>query len=278
VRVRGRYTYRRLGNASRSIPILAYHSIDDSASVLSTSIQTFRRHLETLREMGLTTVQVSDIAAWVRGRRALPQRAIALTFDDGFASVYKQAFPLLCRYGFTATVYLVTDYCGRLNVWPGQPREIPRLPLLEWGQIQEMNRHGIQFGAHTKTHPDLRRLSTFDLEREVQDSKRVIEDRLGQAVDSFAYPYGHCDDRILAVVRERFAAACSTELAFVQGGSNPWCLERVDTYYLRPRLFPRHLYSPLAGAYLRVRRTLRAMRHSRAVSKPMECKPASSSC
>jgi len=228
--------------------------------------------------MKLATVQVSDIATCVRARRAFPPRTIALTFDDGCASVYEEAFPLLCEYGFLATVYLVTDYCGRLNAWPGQPREIPRLPLLQWGQIQEMSRHGIQFGAHTKTHPDLRRLSTFELEREVRDSKRAIEDRLGQPVDSFAYPYGHFDARVLEVVRERFAAACSTELAFVHKASNPWCLERVDTYYLRARIFPRHLTSPMARAYLRMRRALRTMRNSRALSKPVKCEPASSSC
>jgi len=256
------------GDTPRSIPILTYHSIDSTGSVISTSIETFQRHLEILYEMGVTTLRVSDVAACLQARKAFPSHAIVLTFDDGFASVYEQAFPLLCEYGFSATVFLVTDYCGRLNAWPGQPREIPRLPLLQWDQIQEMSRHGIQFGAHTRTHPDLRCLSPSEMEREVCDSKRAIEDRLGQAVCSFAYPYGHFDARVLEVIRERFAAACSSELAFVHKASNPWCLERVDTYYLRPRLFPRYLYSPLGGAYLRVRRALRSIRNSRAPAQP----------
>ena len=106
------------------------------------------------------------------------------------------------------------------------------------------------------------------MESEVRDSKRMIEDRLDQSVDSFAYPYGFSDARVQAVVRECFSAACSTELAFVRDVSNPWCLERVDTYYLRPRIFPRHLTSPMARAYLRVRRALRTIRNSRAPAQP----------
>lgn len=263
MRLGRRVAGRRAGDASRSIPILTYHSIDDSGGILSTPVQTFRRHLATIQKMGLVTLRLSDIAACLRARSGFPPHAIAFTFDDGFASVYEHAFPLLCRYGFSATVFVVTDYCGRLNAWPGQPPAIAHLPLLSWPQIREMSRAGIQFGAHTKTHPDLRCLSAAEMEKEICDSNQAIEDRLGQAVDSFAYPYGYFDARVLAVVREHFTAACSTELDFVQEESNPWCLERLDMYYLQPHLFLRYLRSPLAGAYLRVRRALRAIRHSR---------------
>lgn len=246
----------------RSIPILTYHSIDDSGSVLSTSLETFRRHMAILHEMGWKTVRITEIIECLRGRKGFSPQTVALTFDDGFASIYEHAFPLLCRYGFSATVFLVTDYSGRSNAWPGQPPGIDRLPLLRWPQILEMSRGGIRFGAHTKTHPDLRHLSSPEMRAEVLECKREIEDRLGQAVDSFAYPYGRLDGRALAVVSELFAAACGTELAFVRETSNPWCLERLDAYYLRSRLFPRYLNSPLPKAYLGMRRALRAVRHS----------------
>jgi len=253
---------RSMGDASRSIPILTYHSIDNSGGVLSTPVQTFERHVATLHEEGIRTVGLPDIVACLSARNGLPPRAIALTFDDGFASLYEHTFPLLCRYGFSATVFLVTDYCGRLNAWPGQPAGITRLPLLRWPQILEMSRGGIHFGAHTKTHPDLRLLTSPELDTEVRDSKREIEDRLGMAVDSFAYPYGRLDARVKAVVSEHFATACGTKLAFVRETSNPWCLERLDACYLRSRLFPRYLNSPPAKAYLGMRRALRAIRHS----------------
>ncbi len=250
------------GDTSRSIPVLTYHSIDDTGGVLSTPVQTFERHVATLHAERIRTVCLSDIAECLRARNALPPRAVALTFDDGFASTYEHAFPLLRRYGFSATVFLVTQYCGKSNAWPGQPPWIDRLPLLRWPQILEMSRGGIHFGAHTKTHPDLSHLSSSEMHAAVRDCKREIEDRLGQAVDSFAYPYGRLDARVLAVVSELFAAACGTELAFVRETSNPWCLERLDAYYLRSRLFPRYLNSPLPNAYLRMRRALRAIRHS----------------
>ena len=252
----------RVGGAGRSIPILTYHSIDDSGGVLSTPVQTFVRHVATLHDAGMRTVGLSDIAECLRAGNSLPSQAIALTFDDGFASTYEQAFPLLCRYGFSATVFLVTDYCGRSNAWPGQPPAIDRFPLLRWPQIVEMSRAGIRFGVHTKTHPDLRQLSSPEMRAEIGDCRREIEDRLGQAADVFAYPYGRVDARVLAVVSELFAAACGTELAFVGASSNPWCLERLDAYYLRSRLFPRYLNGMLPKAYLATRRALRAVRHS----------------
>jgi peptidoglycan/xylan/chitin deacetylase (PgdA/CDA1 family) len=147
--------------------------------------------------------------------------------------VYHQAFPVLQRYGMSATVFVTTGEskptgpAQRLPSCEGQP-------MLSWREIREMHHWGLDIGAHTCTHPDLTHLPTEQIETEIADSKAIIEGMLGAPVRSFAYPYGHYDQRSREVARQHFACACSSPLALVTARSDPYALERVDAYYLRP--------------------------------------------
>jgi peptidoglycan/xylan/chitin deacetylase (PgdA/CDA1 family) len=110
--------------------------------------------------------------------------------------------------------------------------------MLAWREIREMHHWGIDFGAHTLTHPDLTRLPSKQIETEMRASKAIIEDALSAPVTCFAYPYGRYDARSHHVAQRCFAAACSDRLGLVTAKSDPYALERVDTYYLRTdRLF-----------------------------------------
>jgi peptidoglycan/xylan/chitin deacetylase (PgdA/CDA1 family) len=239
--------------------ILAYHSIDDGGSVLSVSPRVFAEHLRMLQNTPARVVALEDIKRGLRddaGRGNL----VAITFDDGFRSVYEHAFPLLRRYGFPATIFLVTDYCGKTNSWPSQPAWAPRAPLLDWTEIREMAAHGIAFGSHTRTHPDLRRLSVHEVDAELAGSKHVIENAIGYAVEALAYPYGTYDPTVKQLTRAHYPWACTTDLGFVRRDTDPLALTRLDAYYLRkPALFGR-LFSPDVGVYLTARRWLRDMR------------------
>lgn len=138
--------------------------------------------------------------------------------------------------------------------------------MLSWGEIREMQGAGIDFGAHSCTHPDLTRLGADRLESEVRDSKEIVEQELGRAVSSFAYPYGRYDRRVREVVRKHFAAACSDRLGFVASDSDAFGLERVDTYYLRTERLVEWMGSPAFPWYVRARALPRRVR--RAVRAP----------
>ena len=244
---------------ARTIAILTYHSLDDSGSVLSTAPRIFAEQMQILYEADLRVVPLSDARRVLNGI-APAGDLVAITFDDGFRSVYEYALPVLQRYGFAATVFLVTDYCGRTNDWPSQPLHVERRPLLRWAEVREMSRAGVAFGSHTRTHPDLRMITRRDAEDELTASKKAIEDAIGRAVDIFAYPYGVYDDTIRCLVAAHFTLACSAIFGFARSGSDPHALERLDMYYLkRPTLF-RHLFSPEMGVYLGPRRHLRNLR------------------
>lgn len=244
---------------TRSVAVLAYHSIDDSGSVLSTPPRVFAKQMRILSELGADIVSVKDIKQSKSGSDSA-KPMIAITFDDGFRNVYEHAFPVLQRHGYPATVFLVTDYCGRTNAWPSQPAGMPRQPLLDWQQIKEMSNSEIDFGSHTRTHPDLTTVSDLDAEEEIVGSKSAIEEAIGQPVSSFAYPYGSMHDRVKSLARAHFALACSTSLGFVHPGSDLFALERLDMYYFRRLSLLRNLFSPAVTGYTHVRRMMRDLR------------------
>ena len=161
-----------------------------------------------------------------------PDRSFVITFDDGYQSVYENAFPVLDHYGMSATVFLTV---GNKRT----ERHDERMPSLEghsmltWGEIREMRQCGIDFGAHTLTHPNLTCLTRSQITVEVRDSKAIIEDRLGVSVSSFAYPYGRYDHQSRDIVSQHFECACTDKLGIVKAGSDIFALERVDAYYIR---------------------------------------------
>jgi peptidoglycan/xylan/chitin deacetylase (PgdA/CDA1 family) len=251
---------RQVTKRALRVPILTYHSIDRSGSLISTSPEKFREQMQFLKDADFNVIPLADLVSSLREVSPLPAKSVAITFDDGLRSVYQEAFPVLQDFGFAATVFLVAEYCGRRNDWNGQLPSIPIMDVSSWDEIQEMSRGGVEFGAHTQSHPDLAALSHENAVREVLGSKATIEDYLGREVRFFAYPCGNRSQAVDTLVRKEFAAACSTELAFVNSASDVFFLPRIDMYYFsRNQLFNR-LERPSVSQYLKFRRLLRFVR------------------
>lgn len=206
-----------------ALPILTYHAIEAGDGPLSVSPRRFAEHLEAIRNLGYVTTalerSVKRLYGW--GNHSV-DREIAITFDDGYASVLTEAMPLLERFGFKATVFVVSDLVGcRL-----EGRE-----LLGWRDIAALSAAGVEIGSHSATHAMLTRLSLDGIYREVSDSKRRIEDRLGKAVRYFAYPRGLATARVRRVVIEcGYAGACSTVAGTNTHRSDPYFLKRRELY------------------------------------------------
>jgi len=235
--------------------ILTYHSLDRSGSVISIAPEAFQAQMVWLEESGAPVVPLEAVQA--------TPGAVAITFDDGFRNFYEHAFPVLQRYRFPATVFVVSDFCGRRNDWPTQPRNsgIPLLDLMGWDELQEISRAGIVIGSHTATHPFLSRLSAGEISREISTSKAKIEDRLGKPAAAFAYPYGDFTPPVRAAVASQFGLACGTRLAFLSGGDDPLALPRLDMYYLQNPFWFRGLGSFRGKAYVGARGLVRGLRN-----------------
>jgi len=241
------------------LPILTFHDLKDQSSVISYPPELFRRGMLKLHERGYQTVSLLEVADCLRSMKPFPERAFAITFDDGYESVYQEAFPVLQRYHMSATVFLAV---GK----EGSTEDKTRLPSLEgrsmlnWQEIREMHRFGIEFGAHTCTHPNLTRLSPKQIDSEMGDSKKIIEDGLSFPVRSFAYPYGRYNHDVLETVRSYFVCACSDRLGFVRLRSNAYALERIEMYYFRSSKKWEMMLTDLFPWYLLIRKVPRLIR------------------
>lgn len=232
------------------LPILTYHSLDNSGSPVSVAPATFRRQLARLRGAGYVALPLGEALALLARPDEPRRRLVALTFDDGYASVREHALPALAPYGWRATVLPVSDYVGRDNVWPSQPSFVPRAPLLSWEGLAELAGLGWEIAAHTKTHPDLTRLDDDALEAEVVDGAARLEQHLGRPVKTFAYPYGKLNPRVRAAVQRRYDGACSTAMGLANRTSDRYALERVEMWYFSRWGLHRLLGSPGLAPYV----------------------------
>lgn len=244
-----------------SLPVLTFHALDNLPSVISFSPRVFRRGIARLYESGYKAIGLLEAVDCLRQGRPFPDYSFVITFDDGYQTVYDEAFPILQEYGMTATVFLTVGEKGISKPADRLPSTEGR-SMLSWREIQEMQRLGITFGAHTLTHPDLTRLPYHRVEAEVCNSKVIIEGILSAPVACFAYPYGRYDNQSREIVRQHFTCACSDKLGLVTGSSDLYALERVDGYYLRTdRLFDVML-TKLFPWYIRARSIPRLLRRA----------------
>jgi len=219
----------------------------------------FAEQMEWLKR-NATVVVLAEVVATLAEHRPLPERGVVLTFDDGFHDFYTDAVPVLRRLGFPATVFLPTAYCGKTNAWPGQPSWVDEQALMNWRQICELAEEGIEFGAHSVTHPVLTELSAADAEREIAESKREIETRTARPVRFFCYPYGRWNPAVRELVQTHYRGACSTAAGMVSPDTDPFVLPRVDAHYVRTSLCFRSLFTWRFRAYLGARRLVRRLR------------------
>jgi peptidoglycan/xylan/chitin deacetylase (PgdA/CDA1 family) len=215
--------------ASARIPILMYHEIvprEEMKSRLAVEPESCAAQLDLLYDGGFRTLTAHELAsALASGDPQLPERPVVLTFDDGYADFHSRALPLLKRYGFSATVFVTTGWVADIG---GRPSAPPRRPMLNWSQIEEASRCGIEFAAHSHTHPHLDLLSEATMREELTASKVALEDRLGTAVTGLAYPFGYSNGKVREAARHlAYGYGCAVRNTMAGAGSNLFALPRL---------------------------------------------------
>ncbi len=195
------------GRATVRVPILMYHYIrvppdraqDRIGWGLSTSPDDFRQQMDYLDEHGYHPVTLTELRAYLNGSQPLPDRPVVLTFDDGYADLYTQAFPVLKHHHFKAVAYIVSGFLGRSGT------------NVTADQVREMDAYGIEVGAHTADHVDLTRAGG-SLTYEVSGSKAALEALVGHPVLDFCYPFGRYNAQVIQAVQAAgFQSATTTE-------------------------------------------------------------------
>ncbi len=202
-------TSRLRGVNRHSARIIYYHRIDAEEHRSCVAPSAFAEQMELLLSEGWQPIGLDSLRRTFAGGHRIPERSVAVTFDDGFADNYTRAFPILTRLSIPATIFLTAGFIGgeELPVL----RDRSGVPPLNWEQVDEMARHGVDFGAHTLSHADLPATDDLALEAEITGSRRLIEEHLGRRITGFCYPRGRFDDRVVAAVkRAGFGWACTT--------------------------------------------------------------------
>ncbi len=181
--------------------VLIYHQIGtDHGHEMEVGAARFSAHLAWLQDEYEPTDLASAVARWTAPGS---ERLVVITFDDGYADVYTTAFPMLAERRIPFVLYLSTGLVGEpagSGASPGEP--------LDWDQVGEMMQSGLAtLGAHTHSHPDMRDLTTEEVEDELGTSDEIIERMTGMRPAHFAYPYGFWSETADPVVRRRYSTA-----------------------------------------------------------------------
>jgi peptidoglycan/xylan/chitin deacetylase (PgdA/CDA1 family) len=180
------------------VPVLTYHDIGPQAKGrLVLGVKAFEEQMRYLKTNRYRVVSLTDFYEFLQLKRQLPRRAVVLAFDDGYRSFLQHAYPVLKKLGFTATLFVYTDYVGNGR------------NALGWSDLADLDAEGFDVEGHTKTHGDLRQEpgeSEADylrrLRAELEGPQRLFEQHLGHPARFLAYPYGGADETVLARTRE----------------------------------------------------------------------------
>lgn len=186
------------------VPILMYHSIADEGPAELAPYRiapaAFAAQLEYLKDHGYRSISLKEWGEAISERRRLPGRPIVISFDDGYRNFLDNAWPLLERTGFTATMFVVTDKVGHVADWDSIAGE--KLPLMGWDDLRYLHARGVELGSHTAGHPSLPALSDEQIIAEGTRSRDRLAEKLGIEAGCLAYPYGHTDSRVRQAVRQ----------------------------------------------------------------------------
>jgi peptidoglycan/xylan/chitin deacetylase (PgdA/CDA1 family) len=220
------------------LPVLMYHDLGPSMPGMFPEViapEEFERQVAWLADHGYTGIRPSDWAEWRRKGKTLPDKPVLITFDDGYAGVATYGFPILERYGFGAVVFIVTERIGFTNTWD-EALGYDSLPLMSGDEISRWASRGIEFGSHSRTHPDLTSLSEAAIQCEVVGSRDDLAAIVNRMPTSFSYPWGTFNQAVQNCVRNTFDLAFSTRRGINFRGTDPHLLRRSQVHPDRSKL------------------------------------------
>ncbi len=184
------------------VTVLGYHDFSKTKKATEMIISTdkFRKQMQAIRELGLKVITMDDFMAWKRGEKSIADKSVLITIDDGWLSVYTDAYPVLKEFGYPFTIFLYTNYVDGGS------------SALTSKMIKEMQKNGCTIGSHSISHPypasvkaerakGSEKFATY-LRKEMGGSRKILESKFEGKVTSYAYPGGYVTGEMLPVATE----------------------------------------------------------------------------
>jgi len=203
----------------QAVPILYYHSVmQEAGNELRMPPEEFEAQMAFLQDKGYQSVSLAQLYQATYKGGTLPEKPFVITFDDGYVDNYTTAFSILEKYGFTATVFMVTSYINGKG-------------FLSWDQLKELVAKGWEIQSHTTSHPYLTKVDSSTVINELQLSKELLEKGLGRPVNYFAYPFGDFNPTVIQALKDTgYWMAVTTERGWANVSADAWQVQRVYCY------------------------------------------------
>ena len=180
--------------------ILCYHRINPwyKNDAITVSPANFSSQINYLLSKGFKFISMEESIKIISNSLS---KNVVITFDDGFADNLWFALEVLKKFKITPIIFLTVSYIGTDKIFARyQNKEKDR--FLNWKEVIEMTKNGVEFGSHTLTHPFLTKITRQQAEKEIIDSRKIIEDKTGKEVKFFCYPYGDYNSEIIEIVEK----------------------------------------------------------------------------
>ncbi|MBE6073388.1 MAG: polysaccharide deacetylase family protein [Selenomonas ruminantium] len=202
------------------VMVLNYHKVDNTFISLAVRPDDFEAQMKYLSDNGYHTISPDELYDSLAGTGELPENPVLITFDDGYEDNYTNAYPILKKYGFKATIFVITSFLGKDKNY------------MTWDQARELDANGISIESHTVDHKSMTDLTDEQLRMELVESKKKAEKELGHPVEYMAYPTGTYNLHIAEMVKEAgYKAAFTIKYGNVDKASNIYALERVPIFH-----------------------------------------------
>ena len=204
-------------NENVGVPVLYYHSVDPSeANEVIISPNKLREELTFIKESGYTTLTMSELNNYILNNTPIPEKSIVITFDDGYADNYANAFPILKELDMKATIFVISNFTDNDGYY------------MTSQQLKEMSDYGIDIQSHTASHSHLNQLSYEEQLNELKTSKEKLESITGKSVISIAYPFGDYDDNSVKASKDAgYSLSFTTNRGLSDREDNPLILDRI---------------------------------------------------
>lgn len=199
------------------VPIMTYHHVNnvDPKRQDTVSPERFEWHMAYLKKHHFNVLPLRALVRIIKQGKPLPRKTVVITLDDGYEDNYQYAFPILKKYGFPATIFVITDVINDEG-------------YLTTTQMKEMLAQGIEIGSHTRRHAYLPGILGKTLLEEIQGSKDRLEQELGVPDVDFAYPAGGFTDEVKRAVQAAgYESACTTNRGYDRFNRDVYELKRV---------------------------------------------------
>jgi len=199
------------------VPILMYHHFGYENSTLYVTPENFGRQMAYIKDKGYNVISLDELADGIKNNRKFKHRTVVITIDDGYRDNFTYAYPILRKYNFPATIFIIANFIDN------------KKDFMNWDEINAVSKDNISFGGHTKNHaylPSIKEKAV--LLDEIEGCKKFIKDKIGSPVDYFCYPTGGFTEEVKNLVKKAgYKGACTTNRGFVELNKDVYELKRV---------------------------------------------------